>query len=319
MSKFLERDDHRINRLSSFLYWEGNLETKKVHPIKRNIYYIETTSGDAYVLKGHSNMNNVQQQWEFFNRIQSNHIVPFTKFPNGKKEITAGTKYSWTISPYISGRKLNYKSPVDRNRAVSTIKKFHYQASGIYVNHFIRKQLFFTRWDARQEKFLSTEEIFEKLGFMKLFQDMNILMKKYIHVVSSYDWKKEQLEAERKGCWVHGDVASHNYLLKNEQTYLIDFDLLHCTSQLYDVIQLGQRFLPNIDWDVNTLLQYNMVKEEEIERFLYSVFIPSDMVREWLHFLTKKRRITVHSYLEIMENEWIKRKEFLKESIKLIK
>jgi hypothetical protein len=310
LSNQLSRDDQQFNRLSSFLYWEGNLEAKKIHPIKRNIYYIEDASGEKYVLKGHSNTSNMRQQWEFFDRIQSRNVVPFVRYPNGKKEITTGTNYSWTISPYVSGRKLNYQTVEDRKRVMILLKKFHAEANQIFVRKLLRKQPFYKRWHARLYRFLETEQIFERNGYLTLFNDISYMMKKYLEIVESYSWYKDQLDAERKGLWVHGDVASHNFI-QNGKTYMIDFDLLHCTPQIYDYIQLGQRFLPHINWDLEQLIGYEMVEDDELEKFINSVFIPSDLVREWLHFLTRKRRVSIADYMKTMEIEWISRKDFL--------
>ncbi|HAM81415.1 phosphotransferase [Ornithinibacillus bavariensis] len=318
MRKQLSRDDNHYDRLSSFLLWEGNLEIKKLHQIKRNIYYLEANTGKQYILKGHSNLLNMRQQWDFFNKAKSKSIVPFVRFPNGKKEILTGTNYGWTISPYITGRKLNYQHPGDRLLAVSTIKKFHQDAKNITVKNPIKKQLFYRRWHVRLNKFLETEYIFQKYGYENLFRDIVWMMNRYLDIVSTYSWNHDQKEAEIEGRWVHGDVASHNFI-HNERTVLIDFDLLHCTTQLYDFIQLGQRFLPNINWKLDRLLQYNMASERELAKFLYSVFIPSDVLREWMHYLKSKRRLSVSSYLQTMEEEWIKRKEFLNTSKVMLK
>lgn len=279
---------------------------------------METVSGAKYVLKGHSNTQNLKQQWEFFERIHSNKIVSFVRFPNGKKEITTGTKYSWTISPFIIGRKLNYESERDRIKAVRTIKLFHEQANQIRVKNMVRKQLFYKRWITRMDRFKETSEIFEKHGYNYLFQDIMLMMKKYLEVVSNYPWYKDQLNAERKGSWVHGDVASHNFI-QNESTYLIDFDLLQCTAQIYDYIQLGQRFLPCINWDIDKLVAYNMVEDYDLERYIFSVFVPSDLMREWMHYLMKKRTISIESYLRKMDLEWAQRKNFLLHAQNIIK
>ncbi|MEN2765867.1 phosphotransferase [Ornithinibacillus xuwenensis] len=318
MSYELRRDDNRNNRLSSFLLWEGNLETSKIHPIKRNVYFIEENTGRKLILKGHSNEINMKQQWEFFESIRSKEIVPFLRFPNGKKEITTGTNYFWTISPYVSGRKLNYKYQEDRKRAIDTLKKFHQKAQEIHVKNMVRKQLFYKRWTIRLNKFKETEHIFYKYRFEKLFNDITSTMSQYIDIVSRYPWFQEQLDAERKGIWVHGDVASHNFI-QNEHTFIIDFDLLQSTSQIYDYIQLGQRFLPFIDWDAEKLLAYNVVTDVDVEKYLLSVFIPSDLLREWLHFLNRSIPNNLYTYLQSLEEEWIKRKKFLNMSKIMVK
>lgn len=318
MSKTLGRDDHRFNRLSSFLYWEGKLEASKIHQIKRNVYYVETASGEKYVLKGHSNAINVRQQWEFFDQSRSNKIVSFIRFPNGKREITTGTKYSWTISPYQIGRKLNYDLEIDRKKAVQTIKVFHEHSKQIFVTNMIRKQLFYHRWLSRMDRFKQTREIFDKYGYLYLYDEVINMMNKYLTIVSEYPWYKDQVEAERNGCWVHGDVASHNFI-QNESTFLIDFDLLQCTPQIYDFIQLGQRFLPSINWDLDKLLAYQMVEDHNLERFLYSVFVPSDVIREWMHYLKNKRTISIEEYIKQMEMEWMQRRNFLQQTRNMLR
>lgn len=318
MSNQLSRGDNQFHRLSSFLRWEGDLDAKNIQGIKQNVYYIEEMNGNKYILKGHSNEQAMKQQWQFFDQINARAVVGFVHFPNGKRKITAGTKYYWTISPYIAGRKLLFQRKEDRQNAVDTVKDFHSNAQHIYVKNPIKKQLFYKRWNMRLYKFSLTEHIFKEYGYSSLFHDITQTMKMYVSIVSNYAWYKDQLEAERKGEWVHGDVASHNFI-KNSQTYLIDFDLLQCTTKLYDYIQLGQRFLPHINWDVHQLLNYQMVDESDLERFLYSVFIPSDLLREWLHFLNRGTRTGAKDYLETMEDEWINRKKFLNMSKIVVK
>ncbi|WP_047979712.1 phosphotransferase [Ornithinibacillus contaminans] len=318
MNNQLSRDDNRINRLSSFLYVEGNLLAKKLYSIKQNVYFLEASTGECYILKGHLDAANMKQQWDFFEAIRSPVIVPFVRFPNGKKEISIGTNYYWTISPYIPGRKLSYQIEEDRERAVRAVKQFHHHASGIYLHNTLKKPLFYKRWQSRLYKLKETEAIFHQYGYSTLFDDILLTMKESIEIVSGFPWYQDQLEAEQKGMWVHGDVASHNFI-QNERSFIIDFDLLHCTTPLYDYIQLGQRFLPTIDWDVEQLLAYDMIDDEKLEQFLYSVFIPSDLVREWLHFLSKRGLTSVESYLQTMEMEWIQRKKFLTNSKIMVK
>src|SRR5690625_6671391 len=90
-------------------------------------------------------------------------------------------------------------------------------------------------------------------------------------------WEKDEKEARLNGEWVHGDVASHNFI-QNEQTFMIDFDLLRCGSQLYDYIQLGQRCLPHINWDIGDLLAYDMVSERDVRKWLSAIIMPSDVI-----------------------------------------
>src|SRR5699024_7606588 len=129
--------------------------------------------------------------------------------------------------------------------------------------------------------------------------------------------EKDDKEARLKGECVQGDVASHNFI-QNEQTFMIDFDLLRCGSQLYDYIQLRQRFLPHINWDIGDLLAYEIVAERDVRKWLSAIIIPSDVIREWLFFLSQGSS-PVKQYLSQMEKTWSKRQFFLKNAKSMLK
>ncbi|MUK86987.1 hypothetical protein GMD78_01040 [Ornithinibacillus sp. L9] len=319
MSNNKHRDDNNYDRLSSFLYWEGSLETKDINRIKDNVFLIKDNTGEGYIFKRHKNINNVKQQWDFFSQIKMKSIAPFVRYPNGRKIITDGNHNIWTLTPYIPGIKLNYRSQTDRKEAVLALKKFHDKASSIYVQNQVQKGLFYLRWYDRLKTFQKTEYFFVKYGYENLYKDIVKITEQYIQLVSRFPWKREQRYAEEQGLWVHGDVASHNFIRYN-RIYLIDFDLLACTTQLYDYIQLGQRFLPYIRWDIDQLESYKMIDDRYIPIWLLSIAIPSDVLREWLHYLYQHRSgYAIKEYLEEMEKNWIKRQNFMKMTKKMLK
>ncbi|SET82775.1 hypothetical protein SAMN05216389_13411 [Oceanobacillus limi] len=318
MSNFYRRDDNKLDRLSSFFYWEGGLDLKLISPIKANVFLVKTIANEKFIVKSHHNKNNVYQQWSFFKRNNGNMIAPFVRFPNSSKFLIDENSY-WTITPYIPGRKLNYKNPEDRIEAVNTLHAFHETATAIYINRHVKKQLFYLRWYNRLQMFKKTEYIFAKFGYVGLYKDIIQTTERQIQLVSHFPWKRIQRKAEEKGVWVHGDVAAHNFI-KNDKTYLIDFDLLYCTTQLYDFIQLGQRFLPYINWDIDKLLAYRMVREKELSPWILSLSIPSDVLREWIHFLRRHRsESSISAYLEELSESWSKRTNFLKTAVKMVK
>ncbi|WP_234982545.1 phosphotransferase [Ornithinibacillus halophilus] len=310
--------ERHYQRLSSFLYWQGELEVGKMTNIKQDVFLIETHNGKKYILKRHHKMKTVTQQWEFFQKVNSQHLTPFLSFPNNK-EILIGENGYWTISPYRNGRKLYYSNPDDRLKALRTIQDFHKEATSIYVNQPIKRKLFYERWYNRLQRFKQTESLFTSYGYPNLFKDISRHTEYYIIQISKYPWQQYQKQAINDGNWVHGDVASHNFILNDEKVWLIDFDLLQNTDQIYDYIQLGQRFLPYINWDVNQLLAYEMVPDKDVKRWLLSVYIPSDLIREWLFYLSKPSKKPIKEFLKDVEMQWLKRKIFLKNAKSVIK
>lgn len=317
MSNINKRDEGIYHRLSSFLSVAGNLDITYIKRIKEHVFLLEAISGNKYILKGHHKLNNIQQQWRFFNQMKTSIIVPFVLFPNGKWYLKSESIY-WTISPYKKGRKLNYTNPNDRHYALRTIQKFHKNANNIFVKQPLKRRLFYERWLDRLERFKDTELLFLTNGYGSLFNDITKHTEKYIQFIAKFPWKENQNKAIQEGKWVHGDVASHNFIF-GHKLWLIDFDLLQNTDQMYDYIQLGQRFLPHVQWNVDQLMAYKMVPEHDTEIWLYSLFIPSDLLRDWLYYLQKPSHRPLKEFFVEMENQWIQRKGFLKDIQLMVK
>src|SRR5699024_3431085 len=190
------RDDFSFYRLSSFLLSEGELEIKKITSIKRNVFYIENFSEEAFILKAHPKDKNVHQQWGFFEKINSGttNIVPFKSFPNGNKTLK-NNQFIWTISPYIVGRQLKYKNEEDRKDVTFALKKFHEDATKIHIKPVIKKTLIIERWHRRMQSFQRTKNIFLKHGFEKLYMDIVQLTERYLHKLNRFPWSSYEMKA----------------------------------------------------------------------------------------------------------------------------
>ncbi|MBY7143267.1 hypothetical protein KFZ56_09385 [Virgibacillus sp. NKC19-3] len=300
-------------RLSSFLSKEGKmLPLEKISFINSSVFLIQTVENEKLILKKHNKQENVNLQWDFFDEIDKSNVVPFKRYPNGRKIISRNNKY-WTITPFIEGEKLNYNLAADRLEAVKALKNFHYSAKNIHITNVPRGDYLFMQWYQRFLLFKKTAPIFKKHGFENLYKDIVQLTTIHLRLIRQFPWESYELAAKRKGEWIHGDVASHNFL-RQTGTHIIDFDLLTCTTQMHDYIQLGQRFLPYINWDPDKLLAYQMVQESDVKAWVYAICIPSDVMREWLHYLYRKPASGRYRYLAIMEKAWIKRSNFVKNS-----
>ncbi|WP_188453522.1 phosphotransferase [Virgibacillus oceani] len=317
MSSNSSRDELKTNRLSSFLYREGKLRIAKAAPIKSTVILVETETGSKFILKKHSKKVVVDQQWEFFANGRSSVVIPFIRFPNGKKFLVTSEHY-WTIAPFVEGIKLNYGLISDRKACITTLRSFHDNAQGIKVSNPIKRKLFYNRWYNRLQSFKRTNEYFVKNGFESLFTDIVQTTETQLLIVSELPWRKLEQKAEQQHSWIHGDVASHNFI-RNNNIYLIDFDLLAQSPIIYDYIQLAQRFLPHLDWDLEALLAYQMVEENQFKNWILAMAVPSDVLREWLHYLSGSSPMPIHHYLTDMEKEWIKRQEFLKNAKSMLK
>ncbi|WP_106497030.1 phosphotransferase [Lentibacillus sp. Marseille-P4043] len=317
MNNFKRRDEMQVDRLSSFLYQKGKLECAKIIPIKAYVFHVTTHQGVEKIVKKHRNFRVIEQQWNFFEEINLSTVNAYERFPNGKKYIKHN-QHIWTLAPFIQGRKLNYGIEADRKSCLNTLRQFHEHARSITVPNPVKRQLFYVRWANRLASFKKTAHFFAKNGFETLFKDIVQTSEVSLRYAHQLPWKSLEQNVERDSEWIHGDVAGHNFI-RNKEVHMIDFDLLACSPMLHDYIQLGQRFLPYLDWDFDKLLDYRMVKEKQLKLWISAMVVPADVMREWLHFLNRKNSTSVYHYLAGLEKDWIKRQSFLKKAQSMLK
>lgn len=317
VNKYNQRDEMRIDRLSSFLYHKGQLDCIKITPIKAHVFHISTPQKNHYILKKHPKLKVLQQQWDFFDAIDSPVVVPFTRFPNGQKFIKHDNSL-WTIAPFVRGEKLHYSIERDRQESVATLRRFHQDAMSVNIRHPLERTLFYVRWSHRLARFKKTERCFMENGYSTLFRDIVKTTELQLSFISHFDWRKLEQSTAKRPEWIHGDVAGHNFI-RGSGVRMIDFDLLACSPALYDYIQLGQRFLPYLEWDLDKLLVYEMVGEKELKLWIHAMLVPTDVLREWLHYLGSNAGESMKDYLRRMENDWLKRRYFLKTAKLMLK
>jgi len=218
VSKSIQGDEWK-HRLSSFFYQKGKLQASELTQLKPNVYIVETTNGEKFIVKGHRKKDNIEQQWKFFEKWKGKTIVPFIRFPNGKKVIF-GYRYYWCMSLFIKGRKLNYKHSVDRLEAVETLKSFHQEASNIYISNPVERDLLFNRWYRRLLTFEKTKDIFLFYGYRELYRDLTNTTLQQLRSLSVYPWERNEQDAKQGGQWIHGDVASHNFVKTKKEAYI---------------------------------------------------------------------------------------------------
>ncbi|WP_148530692.1 phosphotransferase [Virgibacillus salexigens] len=303
--------DESYHRLSSFFFHKGELMVKKIRMIKQpSVYSLTTSDEQKYIVKHHLQRQKVKRQWEFFEAMEDRTIInTFIHFPNGKAYLDSDDGV-WTIAPYLEGKKLHYMNEEDRWKALECITQFHQNAVHIYPRSSRTNTEYIKRWYQRILLFQETKAIFDHYHFTSLFQDIIQTAKYYLSKCMQIPIRQYEEEAIMNGKWIHGDVAAHNFLKVDNTVYLIDFDLVRNTAPIYDKIQLGQRFLPYIGWNLNKLLSYPMVNEYDLKAWLYAICIPVDIMREWLRFLRQGNHSNSYNELIHIQNKWEIRQYF---------
>lgn len=305
------RDDSVKNRLASFLNEEGDLKIIAIKIVKYPIFKVIASTSEVFIVKGYKQFPIFKKQWDFFSEINKSFITSFIPFPN-KKHFLKGFGYYWTLQTYIDGKKLDYQKENDRIAAWQTLREFHTCTSGIQICSDIKKMNLMEKWLKRLGKWRQTKNIFEKIGKLSLYYELEKVMLERMELYQLENVQK--IEDNILLNWNHGDVASHNFLRDNSNNvYMIDFDLLAPAPALFDYIQLCQRFLPYIEHQLDQLYTYIQATSlQERRLLLIAITVPTDLIREWWYYSSRPHTLLeIEGYLEQFSMSWQERKQFV--------
>lgn len=312
MRSIQQKGEGRSGFPFSFFQIKGDLHIEQIHQIKPHVHKVRGNE-QTYILKRYYSMPIVQQQWDFFERIENPGIVAFVPFPNGERFICGDHGDIYTLAPCMNGSSLSYTNEKDRRASHDLLNQFQQSSLGIKLNSMIPKPPIYMKWKKRLHTFSAFFSIFEAFGQRELFHA--IMQKSYaiLGEVEQLDWRMIEEGAVQKGSWIHGDVASHNFIREGTQVKLIDLDLLGQSPLVYDWIQLAQRWMEHVE--PRELLQFKGFQQcSENPLWFYGVQYPSDVMREWISFMrAKPSQEETYHFLTKMTREWTRRESFVEQ------
>lgn len=315
------RGDSYVNRLVSFFQdeWSNSFEIKK--RIKNHVFLCEV-KGQKWILKAYKNKRSLGQQLSFFKKWNSNNPmwVQFSAYSDGSYVKEWEGKY-WVIMPYISGQSLTYKKEEDRKEALEVIQAFHHQSERVRIKRPILRDPLYLRYIQRLLNLEETESYFIQFGYHSLYLDIVHMCHQFIQKYQELPWSHLEEDSLTNGTWIHGDVASHNFIRRRDGLVsLIDFDLLSYSPHVYDYIQFGQRYIPWYEETEEKFISLFHPYVDVADPFWYmGVSYPADILREWLRFVRNNpNSIEIKSYLKYLEVEWERRKKFVKSFISML-
>jgi hypothetical protein len=314
----IKRGDLNYNRLFfSFSRLTGQtIDYYKI--IKPHVILIHTKK-DSYILKCYSTKNALLLQIALSKYlVKKNVMIPFTFFPNGQLFIEENGY--WGIMPYVRGTSLNFEKVKDQYDGLNQIHLFHKETLSMCFSIKAPRFSLFSYWKKRYETFrdhvfsfnMSTD--LKHTAYELLHWGEFVLNKLPLHYLQQLE-KKASFEHE----WIHGDVASHNFLrLKNNCILLLDCDLLAEAPIEYDYLQYINRIMPHYNWNLSALNKFkNHYIHSLLEKswFNLALIYPTDLYREWNRCFRNKER-SVQSVKQYMEKHVDMRYKVVKELIK---
>ncbi|MFC5542198.1 MAG: phosphotransferase [Bacilli bacterium] len=209
---------------------------------------------------------------EELEKIQFPHIIPLKK-SNEPYSLVQG----WQKNSYSA----DFAKAKHRRKAVKILKELHETNHLIEWSRYsvIPKLNLIQKWNARLERFLLQEN--ELVKYLRHhFYDIVLYANKALKKI-----RQKPGPTPNRLSLLHGDVVHHNFLITKNGMKLIDFDLAVVGDAAEEMILWMHRALPNMDYDIETLLQENKYLREICLPKLHYLQYPNELLREWQYVL----------------------------------
>ncbi|WP_077214104.1 phosphotransferase [Bacillus dakarensis] len=317
-------DDLFYNRLLSYLDDVFPFHVKAITPIRKKVYLIEGEE-DIFILKGFSSYHRLKLQETFTATLKKEGFKNTYSFVDHALDPPLFFEQTYYgCLEYITPSEpiFSYEAEKDRLEGLSLLREYH-QITSKFAKRYgtiMGSYKLLDKWRERTGKFLTNTSV------IRFFVQKEI-MDEWLKWA---DWSLKGLEKEidnfQKGPKVilHGDVAHHNFIRsRNDQLFLIDFDLISLGHESNDILQYANRILPYLNWSLDRLLDMNELKPFLKEKgFLYALAFPTDIFREWNRLIRERHYddpTKVRKILDFTAGQFPERIKFVRELKSILK
>ncbi|VEF47486.1 aminoglycoside phosphotransferase [Bacillus freudenreichii] len=317
MTNIFNQRDGFNSRLLLYVKRTTGINFHKISEIKKGVWIV-FAKNERWVIKEFTNPDKLKQQilltnllWKHgfkntyrFHRIHDSGPCYFEKRCLGVLQY---------VEPN-NGKSFQFDTAKNRSEAIELLCHFHSVSAKCM---FVLKDKLPTfnlleKWEKRLETFKrNCQEIKESsiYPYLEKYIQVGELSLNVMKAHETYFFKKPH-------CILHGDLAHHNFLRKNDGSlYLIDFDLISIGPKHIDILQYCNRILPSIGWSPERLFAEGdaIGQYGKDTPFLAALLYPADIFREWNYFFSydkKKQKKHWKHLKEITFRQFEKRMQF---------
>lgn len=295
--------------LSLDFFYELGLEVLDVTPL-RKVFILHTDEGKKILKK----MDLSKERIDFINICLKNiykefpYVISFRTFEDGNVYKKWKGDY-YLIMDLIEGREVTFTNPIEYEMSGRLLGEMHLASQAGLVK--IEEELNCNAKELMEESLVkkfsdSLEDIKYIKKLVKSYRFKNEFDKEFLKVVDDYIKEIERAaellsfsvyssyrENSKNIVVCHNDLAEHNFLIKDDDMYLIDFDYCSIDLRIMDLTDLILKGIKNAAFDVdkavNIIEAYNEVcpLEKEEYKFIYILLsYPRDfysIVRDYYH------------------------------------
>ena len=323
--------------LSLDFFDELGLEVLDITPL-RKVFILHTDKGKKILKK----MDLDKERIDFINICLKNiykefpNIVSFATFEDGKAYKEWKGDY-YLVMDLIEGREVTFTNPIEYEMSGKLLGKMHLASNAGLGN--ITKELGKPVEDLMEESLVKKyKDSLEDIRYIKTlvtsYKYKNQFDKTFLESVDNYIKEIERAqellsfsvyssyrENSKNIVVCHNDLAEHNFLIKDDDMYLIDFDYCSIDLRIMDLCDLILKGIKNAAFDldkaINIIEAYNRVcpLEKEEYKFIYIILsYPRDFYSIVSDYYHKQKDWEEEVFISRLNNKLMNeefRREFL--------
>lgn len=324
--------------LSLKFFDELGIKVNDIVPL-RKVFVIYTDEGNKILKRvsyGVDRINIISDSLDYVKKTYNN-VITYNKFKDNlcyKK----WKNHIYIVMDILDGREASFSNPIEINLCAENIALMHKASKGLreYLNNKYDKDFLDICLKDKIQK------AYDELNWMKKlvnsYKYKNEFDKLFITNVDEYLVEIEEVQQELKKskydnlrqsgdtiCLCHNDLAYHNFLTKNQEINIIDFDYMSIDLRVMDIGDFILKSVKNAAFDIDKVLtcingyeKISLLKKEEKELLYVLIKFPKDFYTISRDYYYKRKRWDYEVYLNRFKTK-LNNEEFRYEFLKAYK
>lgn len=321
--------------LSLEFFNELGIKVNDIVPL-RKVFVIYTDQGNKILKKvscGEDRIKLISDSLDYVKK-SFNNVITYNKF-NDNLSYKKWKNDIYIVMDILDGREASFANPIEISLCAKNIALMHKASKGLreYLKGKYNKDFLDIPLEDKIKK--AYDELIWMKDLVNSYKYKNEFDVLFINNVDKYLLEIQQLQEELKKSrynglresgetisLCHNDLAYHNFLTKNNEVNIIDFDFMTLDLRIMDISNFIVKCIKNAGFDIDKMLtcidgyeSISALKREEKELLYILIKFPKDFYTISRDYYYKRKKWDYEVYLSRFEaklNNEEFRYEFLK-------
>lgn len=324
--------------LSLDFFNELGIRVNDIVPL-RKVFMVYTDDGNKILKKvnyGEDRIKMISDSLDYVKKSYSN-VITYRKFKDNLSYKKWGDNI-YIVMDILDGREASFTNPIEISLCAENVALMHKASKDLrkYLEGKYNKD--FLDVSLKEKIKQSYNELIWMKDLVNSYKYKNEFDMLFINNVDKYlleikqvqeDIEKSKYDDLRKSgetvCLCHNDLAYHNFLTKNNEVNIIDFDYMTLDLRIMDIWDFIIKCIKNSGFDIDKMLtcidgyeKNSILKQEEKELLYILIEFPKDFYVISRDYYYKRKKWDYEVYLNRFETK-LNNEEFRDEFLKAYK